>query len=137
MRWKVLMLCFAISVAAHAEHGKNKTHPLFGKWEWTLPNGCTETYEFHPDHTCHITSGAETGQSKFTIADEPDANGFYRMTDEQVQSNGALGCAGTATPVGDVVSFFVLFRSHGTRVLFCGTQDLRSCMGPLRKVTGS
>jgi len=48
----------------------------------------TEVYRHRTDNTSRVTSGEEVGESRFSISEGPDANGFYRMTDVVTNANG-------------------------------------------------
>lgn len=112
-------------------------HRLYGKWAWTYEtNNCTEIYEFRSDNTSIVTSGEEVGESRFTITDKPDLNGFYRMTDVVTKSNGRTGCDGEpgGTPVGDEVTIYIIFHPTKGEMLICQDPSLNACFGPLRRV---
>ena len=114
-----------------------RQHPLFGKWTWTLAeNNCTEVYEYLPDHTSKVTSGEEIGESRFTVSDEPDQHGFYRMTDVTTKDNGRTGCDGApgGTPVGDEATMFIFIRPTGDEMDVCQEPSLTACFGPLRRI---
>ncbi|NNM83012.1 MAG: hypothetical protein HKL98_10480 [Burkholderiales bacterium] len=111
---------------------------LYGKWTWTYSkNNCTESYEFRTDNTYAVTSGDEVGESRFTITDKPDPNGFYRMTDVVTKSNGRTGCDGEpgGTPVGDKATNYIIFHPTREEMLMCQSPSLNACFGPLRRVS--
>lgn len=112
-------------------------HPLFVDWTWTRKvNNCTEVYSYQSDHTLKVTSGEEIGESLFTISDEPDKNGFYRLTDEVTKNNGLTGCDGTGggTPVGDKATNYVFIRPAGDQMVICQESSFSACFGPLKRI---
>lgn len=118
--------------------GNSSAHRLYGKWSWTYEkNNCTEVYEYRPDNTSLVTSGEEVGESSFTIADKPDENGFYRMTDKVTKSNGRTGCDAEpgGSPVGDEVTIYIIFHPKKDEMLICLEPSLKACFGPLRRVS--
>lgn len=134
----VLIIC-SISMSAVANVTDSpQRHPLYGKWVWTYAkNNCEEVYHYRSDNTSVVTSAEEVGESRFTISDKPDLNGFYRMTDVVTKSNGLTGCDGTpgGTPVGDTVTLYIFFRPTKSEMLICQEPSLKACMGPLRRIS--
>ena len=110
-------------------------HPFLGRWTWSY-KGCTETYDHRRDGTASVTSGEEVGASKYTISDQPEQSGYYRLVDTVTQSNGKTGCDGTpgGTPIGDRAVLFVRFLPSGNEMLICNTASLDECVGPLWRV---
>ena len=112
-------------------------HPLYGKWAWTYTkNNCTEVYNFRPDNTSVVTSGEEIGESRFTISDKPDLNGFHLMTDVITKSNSRTGCDGEpgGTPVGDTATMYIFFSPTKREMAICQEPSFNSCFGPLRRL---
>lgn len=130
-----LIIC-SITTTAIASIGNSPTHGLYGKWAWTYHN-CTEVYDYRPDNTSIVTSGEEVGESRFTITDKPDLNGFYRMTDVVTKSNGRTGCDGEpgGTPIGDTATIYIFFYPTKDEMLMCQEPSLNACMGPLRRIS--
>lgn len=129
LAWIIVTPIFAASPSTN--------HPLFGEWTWTRKvNNCTETYNYSETLTAKITSGEEVAESRFTITDDPDQNGFYRMTDEVTKGNGKTGCDGTAggSSIGDKVTLFIFIKPTGDQMVFCSEPSFKSCFGPLRRV---
>lgn len=128
-------LSACMSTAPHGRFVVRKDHPYLGRWTWTY-RGCVEVYENRPDGTSAVTSGAEVGESKYTITAYAEQNGFYRLVDIVTNSNGKTGCDGSpgGTPIGDEAVSFVLIRSSGEEMIFCKTPALDKCMGPLRRL---
>lgn len=114
------------------------SHPLYGKWAWTIAkNNCTEVYDFRPNNISVVTSGDEIGESRFTINDKPDLNGFYRLTDVVTKNNGRTGCDGVpgGTPVGDTVTVYIFFHPTKNEMVICQEPSFNACMGPLRRIS--
>ncbi|GAB4510252.1 MAG: hypothetical protein Tsb0026_11800 [Sulfuricaulis sp.] len=131
-----LIIC-SIATTAVANVGNLSTqYPLYGKWTWTrTENNCTEVYDYRPDNTSMVTSGEEIAESRFTISDKPDLNGFYRMTDVVTKSNGRTGCDGSpgGTPVGDAVTIYIFFHPTKNEMIICQEPSFNACFGPLRR----
>ena len=133
----ILIIC-SITTTAIANVGNSSTHRLYGKWAWTYSkNNCTEVYEYRSDNTSVVTSGEEVGESRFTITDKPDLNGFYRMTDVVTKSNGHPGCDGEpgGSPVGDTATIYIIFHPSKDEILMCQEPSLNACFGPLRHIS--
>ena len=83
-----------------------------------------------------VTSGDEVAESRFTIADKPDARGFYRMTDVVTKTNGRTGCDEQpgGTPVGDTATIYIFFLPAREGMVMCEEASLESCLGPLQRV---
>jgi hypothetical protein len=61
------LIALSVSLKSIAQVPPPDGHPLMGKWQWTRPqNRCTEVYEFRPDGTVPVTSGAEKTENTFT-----------------------------------------------------------------------
>jgi hypothetical protein len=133
----IVAILMSLSVATTVPAAGLTKHPLFGKWTWTRKeNNCTEVYDYRPDHTSRITSGDEVSESRFTITDKPDINGFYRMVDEVTKDNGRAGCDGTpgGSPIGDKATTFVYIRQPGDEMVMCEAPSFSSCFGPLKRI---
>lgn len=137
-RYLILLLVAFLSISsASANLGASPVQRLYGKWTWTYAkNNCTEVYDYRRDNTARITSGEEVAESRFSISEQPDARGFYRMIDVVTQSNGKTGCDGQpgGTPVGHEVTIYLLFHPAIDEMLVCQQANLNACMGPLRRV---
>ena len=134
----ILMVFFLVADVDAGMTAKSTAHRLYGKWAWTVAkNNCTEVYEYRPDNTSTVHSGEEIAESHFTISDQPDPKGFYRMTDEIISSNHQTGCDGApgGSPVGDKATNYVIFHPTEELMLICGEPDMASCFGPLRRIS--
>lgn len=135
MKKTVATLLFC-SIATTAVANTSTQHPLYGKWTWTrAENNCTEVYNFRPDNTSIVTSGKEVGESRFTISDKPDLNGFYRITDVVTKSNGRAGCDGSSggSPVGDTATIYIFIHPSRGEMVMCQEPSFNACFGPLRR----
>lgn len=131
-----LLCSMATTAAAVVDH--SPTHRLYGKWAWTYSkNNCTEVYDYRSDNTAAVSSGEELVESRFTIASEPDVNGFHRMTDVVTKTNGRTGCDGEpgGTPLGHEAIIYILFHPARDEMLICQEPSLNACFGPLRRVS--
>ena len=134
----VALIIYSIATSAFANITSLPAHPLYGKWIWTYEkNECTEVYDYRPNNTSVVTSGEEVAESRFTISDQPNSNGFYRMTDEVTKSNGRTGCDGEpgGTPVGDKVTNYIFFHPTKSEMILCQDSSFNKCMGPLRRIS--
>lgn len=135
---QALAILASAFLATAAAASVTTQHPLYGKWTWTRAmNNCTEVYEYRPDNTSLVSSGEERAESRFTVSDRPDFNGFFRLTDEVTKSNGLTGCDGSpgGTPIGDTVTIHVFFHPSGDQMLICQDPTFNACFGPLRRLS--
>ena len=111
-------------------------HPLVGTWQWTRGvNKCTEVYDFRSDGTAPVTSGSETTDNVFTVAPDPDLNGFYRMTIRTTKDHGGKDCADDESDsTGMESTNFIVFSPDRQQYLACYEAKLSKCFGPLRRV---
>ena len=134
----VLLLSSLTSSASAKTNDAVVSHPLYGKWKWTYEkNNCTEVYDYRLNNTSIITSGEEQAESRFTISEKPDQNGFYRMADITTKSNGRTGCDGApgGTPIGHSATIFLFFSATKTEMVICQEPSFTACMGPLRRIS--
>ncbi|HAK92433.1 MAG TPA: hypothetical protein DCP94_12665, partial [Massilia timonae] len=86
---------------ALAQKGPAADHPILGIWRLAVPaTHCLETYRFRADGTTLVTSAAEISESVYTIPNEPDPDGFYRLTDRVTKDNGKPDCSGNVMKPG-------------------------------------
>ena len=113
-------------------------HPVIGIWRITLPDGsCSETYRIRADGTTLVFSNEEVAESTFTIADQPDKNGFYKEVDTITKDNGKLDCTGEVTKPGRAATNYLRFHPSGDMFLMCVERNLEKCIGPFLRVKGS
>lgn len=127
-----LLLAFAASAAGAGP--LRADHPLIGKWGITAPNGCTETYIVRSDGTAAVTSAEEVAESELTLSDQPSEKGFYKWIEKTVKDNGKKDCSGDVTPVGRVVTSYVLLAPTKDMFAMCEREDRSACIGPFKKV---
>jgi hypothetical protein len=110
-------------------------HPLVGKWEWTRPqNKCTEVYEFRPDGTVPVTSGAERTDNTYTVTPSPDRNGFFRLEMKVTKDYGGMDCGDDSSDgTGEQYTNYILFDPSRTMYIACMEPKLERCFGPLRR----
>ena len=110
-------------------------HPILGKWQWTnARNGCTEVYDFRPDGTAPVTSGAEITENTYPVSEAPDASGFYVLTMFTVKDNGGKDCGDDATDNTSMENvIYLLFEPKFTEFIICVEPKVESCFGPLRR----
>jgi hypothetical protein len=113
-------------------------HPIVGIWKLELPDGsCEETYRIRADGTSLVTSAGEISETRFTIDDKPDEEGFYKSQDTITKNNGKLDCSGNTMEVGKSATNYLLFHGSGNMFLMCYQRDTRACIGPFIRVRGS
>lgn len=113
-------------------------HPIIGTWQLTLPDGaCREIYRMHPDGSSLVTSAQEVAESSFEIADQPDAQGYYKQVDTIVKDNGKRDCSGQVTRPGHVSTTYLLFHPGGNMFLSCLDRDGKRCIGPFLRLRGA
>jgi hypothetical protein len=140
MKKPALALVVALSASAVAAPGTIVRppvgHPLLGKWQWTrVVNKCTEVYEYKEDGTAPVSSGTERTENTYTVASDPDPNGFYRMTIRTTKDYGGKDCGDdTSDSTGMESENFLLFSPDRNQYLACVEPKLEKCFGPLRRV---
>src|SRR5262249_48017784 len=115
----IASIFFAVTISSAKQVAFN--HPFLGTWNmtFTLPGGssCDEIYSVRSDGTTWARSAEEVSESDYEISDEPNENGFYRWTDTVTKTNGKPDCSGSATPIGDVATNYVIFHPSGNMFL--------------------
>lgn len=111
-------------------------HPLVGIWQWThQPSNCTEVYEFRADGTALIESRAERTNNTFTVAAEPDPNGFYRVVLRTTQDHGGQDCVNDSADNTGLESInYHVFTPDRKQMLTCYEPTRSACFGPLRRI---
>ncbi|HEX9451959.1 MAG TPA: hypothetical protein VF934_11145 [Burkholderiales bacterium] len=124
---------FVLAAAAHAGDGDSD---IVGKWTWTrADNACTEIYEYRPDGTLLVQSGAEKTDNTYSIAALPDQNGFFKLDLKIVKDHGGKDCADSEEDsTGQEQTVYILFHSSRTLHAVCREPSLEVCYGPLRRV---
>lgn len=131
-----LLLLVPGLVLAQATREPDKPHPIIGKWTWTrVANDCTEVYDFRPDGTLVVQSGAEKTDNTYEIASEPDRDGFYKVTMRVVKDYGGKDCGDAEDDsTGDTYTNYVLFDPSMGRYVACAKPAFDACIGPLRRL---
>lgn len=133
----LLLLLTGAAMPALAQPGPASDHPILGIWRLEVPaTGCSETYRFRGDGTTLVTSAAEISESVYTIPNEPDADGFYRLTDRVTKDNGKPDCSGNVMKPGANATNFVRFHPSGKLFLLCAEASIDACIGPFTRVRG-
>jgi hypothetical protein len=113
-------------------------HPIEGKWTWTRPDtNCTEVYEYRPDGSFNVVSGAEVASGKYEISRAPDVKGFFTLTGHDLKTNGGRDCSDSGVQAGDYdkpYTVYLLFHAAQPIHLVCQEPSLERCFGPLRRV---
>ena len=126
----------ALVATAAAQERPPSGHPLVGTWQWThKESNCTEVYEFRADGTAFIESRDERTDNTFTVAAEPDANGFYRVVLRTTKDHGGQDCVNdVANNTGLESINYNLFTPDRTQMLICYEPTRSACFGPLRRI---
>ena len=112
------------------------THPVSGKWTWTLPGkSCTESLQYRTGGKRLGTSGEEVLESEFQVTPMPGLLGFYRLVETVTQSNGKPDCAGDIHEAsGNSVTRFIQFSPKLDQMIVCREESLKACFGPMKRV---
>jgi hypothetical protein len=110
-------------------------HPLVGKWQWTRSRSqCTEVYEFRPDGTAPIVSGAERTENVYTVSGSPNESGLHRLTLRTTKHHGGRDCSNAGgEPNFDEITLYVYFET-ADKIAICYEASTKRCYGPLRRV---
>ena len=114
------------------------THPISGKWTWTLPGkACTETLQYRAGGKRLGSSGEEVTESEFQITAAQSLLGFHRLVETVTQSNGKPDCAGDLHEAsGNSVTRFIQFSPKLDQMIVCKEESLKACFGPLKRLPG-
>ena len=126
----------AIAATPAAAERPPSGHPLVGTWKWThKESNCSEVYVFRADGTASIESRDERTDNTFTVAKEPDANGFYRVGVLTTKDHGGKDCVNdSANNTGLESVNHHLFTPDRNQMLTCYEPSRNACFGPLRRV---
>ena len=97
---------------------------------------CQETWQFRADGTTHNVSGSEESTSEYEISDEPNAAGYYVLSDTIKETNGQPDCQGATTPVGDHAVVYLMPTTNGG-FLLCMHPNQDFCIAPMIRVVQS
>ena len=126
------------SIAAGPSNAPAGTHPISGRWTWTLPGkACTETLDYRTGGKRLGSSGEEVLESAFKVTPLPGLLGFYRLVETVTQSNGKPDCAGDLHEAsGNSVTRFIQLSPKLDQMIVCREESLKACFGPLKRVPG-
>ena len=126
-------------------------HPLVGVWRSAMlaapaaaasgaaaaagkPVACTETMDYRVNHIRLGTSGKEITRATYDVAAKPSADGFYRLTQTVLESNGQPDCAGDLhSKADDTLVRFIQFSPQKDQFIVCQSASLGACFGPFRR----
>jgi hypothetical protein len=120
------LLTAAVSLARPPISG----HPIIGTWIIRVRTDCTETWQLHSDGTAFYVSGNERSMSEYEISDQPNADGYFVLSDTVTWTNGKPDCLGTKTPVGDRAVNY-LFPTQTGGFMVCNRSSADACVGTL------
>ena len=124
-------------VMTAAAYAGEESPAIVGKWTWTrAQTGCTEIYDYRPDGTLQVQSGAEKTDNTYSISSGPDRNGFFKMILKVVRDYGGTDCAELdEDSTGQENTVYVLFHSSRPIHAVCRDSNLEACYGPLHRVS--
>ncbi len=128
-----LAVVLGMTSSAHAGDGSSD---IVGKWTWTrAENACTEVYDYRPDGTLYVTSGAEKTDNTYSMASSPDENGFFKMILKITKDYGGKDCEDSEEDsTGLENTVYILFHSSKSLHAVCRDPNLDTCYGPLSRV---
>jgi len=106
-------------------------HPLLGTWLYDVPGlSCIETYDFKPDGTEHTISREEIGDNQFHVTTTADRLGYFTFQDMVITNNQKQDCGYNLTPIGNVISGFIIFDRSQQTMYLCTDRTQYQCTGP-------
>lgn len=132
-----LALALALPLAQAQTPASTIDHPIVGVWQWThAANKCTETYDFRPDGTARVRSGAERLDDTYQISSTPEGHGRYRLVMTTVKDHGGRDCVGSdENATGKTTTGYVGFSPQLDMMIMCADATSNRCIGPLRRVS--
>jgi len=134
---KAMLLCVAAFVIAAPVHaGNSESSDILGKWTWTrAENACTEVYDYRPDGTLQVESGAEKTDNSYALSSSPDENGFFKVDLKIVKDYGGKDCADSEEDSsGQEQTVYIVFHSSKALHAVCRDPSLDACYGPLHRI---
>ena len=130
----LVLTCLSAHTAADAPD-QSASARIVGKWSWTRPdNKCVETHEYRPDGTLIVVSGAEKASNTYTVAAEPTANGFHKLTSRVVKDNGGKDCFDAeADRTGATATHYIMIHPSGNKLMLCMDDSKDHCIGPYQR----
>ena len=129
-----IALAAFLAISSSARAG-DESSGIVGKWTWTrAENNCTEVYDYRPDGTLFVESGAEKTDNTYAIASAPDQNGFFKMALNIVKDYGGKDCADSDEDnTGQESTVYIVFHSSRPIHAVCMNPNLDACYGPLHR----
>ena len=133
---KAAILPVVVLVMASSAQAGDESSDIVGKWTWTrTENACTEVYDYRPDGTLYVQSGAEKTDNTYSMASSPEQNGFFRMVLKIEKDHGGKDCADSdEDSTGQASTVYVLFHSSKAIHAVCRDPSLEACYGPLHRM---
>ncbi len=133
---KAAILPVVVLVMASSAQAGDPSSDIVGKWTWTrTENACTEVYDYRPDGTLYVQSGAEKTDNTYSMASSPEQNGFFRMVLKIEKDHGGKDCADSdEDSTGQESTVYVLFHSSKAIHAVCRDPSLEACYGPLHRM---
>ena len=130
-----IFLAIVLVISPSAQAGGDLPD-IVGKWTWTrVENNCTEIYDYRPDGSLYVESGAERSDNTYAIASAPDQNGFFAMVLKIVKDYGGKDCADSDEDnTGQESTVYIVFHSSRPIHAVCRNPNLDSCYGPLHGI---
>jgi len=111
-------------------------HPLIGAWALRAGDtGCTEIYRISREGTSLVTSADEVAQTRFEVADQPSAKGYFKWVDTIVKDNGKKDCSGNVTKPHTTTSYILMSETRKA-FISCRNESTKACIGPFVKIEG-
>lgn len=130
-----LLLASHYSIATESEPVRSTIHPVIGYWKAIVPETtCVESYLFNADGTAIFTSGNEQSEVNYEVAQQPDINGFFKLTHTVLKTNGGKDCTNEVPEVRVKTISYLLFKPDGTAFVSCDTESetMELCFGPMQ-----
>ncbi len=129
-----LVVACAATTAHAAPEKVAPGHPIVGKWAWTRPNGCPESFDYRANGTLGIVSGDEVTENRYTIDRAPGETRFYAMRIRTVKDNGKPDCDGDAKDdTGTENTVYIFINAQRDAHVTCRTEAFDTCFGPLTR----
>ena len=127
------LAAFMAFFGASSIHAQMAPGPLAGTWGWTLFSGqCAETLQYRADGILLSTSGDAVTEWRFTVADTPDAQGFYKSIEVSTRFNEKKDCSGDVINERGLDSTkYIQFNPARNQMIVCKSASLQACYGPL------
>ena len=135
-RQRAALLLAACALYLPSSHAQTAApHLLVGTWNWTVFSGqCAETLQYSADGVLIATSGQAVTAWRYVASATPDAQGFYKVVETYLRTNGKKDCQGDTLEDDDFeATLFVQLSPAKDRLIVCKTATLAACYGPLKR----